>query len=716
MSYANRSTVQGIDYSLYKEQSPGFDQKNLQAQDLSNRSSSYEHRAHKEASLVHSQIQGRSGEGLTLPNPPQAHSHHSKDVRGPELYRYPPASTPHKSDMTPYHDMPEKSMDSSNIPALKPNSQHGPASYGGGGGGGGSRAFLSKVVAPGPPPLIKEPSRYPGRGSKVAQPPPHVGGSIVQGLPVMLNSTSPAAGGSISMGTPRYEGHRQPTPPARSDVGSIIKGTPKLYDFGGRAISIDQNSFRMPYEGPGGIPMMLLDVGKNLVYCSASGLEQMYQDRPQSAGYHNMQSGYSSGPTSSNMYHEINNSSAKEVLMGDYMTAKQMNSQGKEGQLRGSEKDSLQPSMSPGSRDAYGRETSKAGSIPPDHLPRHMAMQSGRVMNCKDVPLDASVPGQRTMFLKAPPGQQYVTDPTTSRGNLQIGGSVQDRIHSPRGSSDSGLRTQSQLASQRLNMAEHEPHSHHAVQYHHSGLEAHIRSTPDEREPLPHQLSALQAKSRPQSAHGLRGDQDINGPRGDGGGDMGDGGKNSESGARASQKQLTAANLIDIIITEQINQDALETKPPQTAKILDQLSHSDIGIMSQASQRNQVSPSPPSSMAAPFKPFQNRNIGPVDGERSNAVASQLEALQSKTTAVKREDNSSQSYQQHIGGGGGGGNQHSFDGANRPSHQTEASNSAMTITLGQHIDQIIIQDYKLIENIPGAMTSVSGECFYFAEKI
>lgn len=711
VNYASRSTVQGIDYSLYKEQSPGFDQKSLQAQDLSNRSLSYEHRAHKEASLVHSQMQGRSGEGPTMPNPPQAHSHHSKDVRGPELYRYQSGpNTPHKSDMQPYREMPEKMVDSSNIPALKPNSQHGPASYGGGGGGGGTRAFLSKVVAPGPPPLIKEPSRYPGRGSKVAQPPPHVGGSIVQGLPVVLNSTSPAAGGSISMGTPRYDGHRQPTPPARSDVGSIIKGTPKMHDFGGRAISIDQNSFRMPYEGPGGIPMMLVDVGgKNLLYCNASGLEQMYQDRPQSGGYHNMPSGYPSGQASSNMYHEINNSSAKEVLMGDYMTAKQMNSQGKEGQLRGSEKDSLQPSMSPGSRDAYGRETSKAGCMPPDnvHLPLHIAMQQGRMMNCKDIsvsmPMDASLASQRTMFLKGPPGQQYVIDPTTSRGgNLQMGGSVQDRIHSPRGSSD-----RSQLANQRVNMGDHETHSHHPVQYHHSGNEGHVRTTPDEREQLAHQISTLQSKSRPQSAHGMRGDPDLNGPRGDGGGDQGDGGKNSENSARASQKQLTAANLIDIIITEQINQDALETKPPQTTKILDQLSHSEAGTMSQASLRNQVSPSPPSSMAAPYKPFQNRNIGPADGERSNAMASQMEAMQSKTAIVKREDNSSQSYQQHLGGGGGG-SQHSSDGANRPSHQTDAANSAMTITLGQHIDQIIIQDYKLIETIPGAMTSVNGE--------
>ena len=697
---------------MYKEQSPGFDQKSLQAQDLSNRSSSYEHRAHKEASLVHSQMHGRSGDGPMLPNPPQAHSHHPKDVvRGPELYRYPSGSnTPHKSDMSPYREMPEKSVDSSNIPALKPNSQHGPASY----GAGPTRAYLSKVVAPGPPPLIKEPSRYPSRGSKVAQPPPHVGGSIVQGLPVVLNSTSPAGGGSISMGTPRYDGHRQPTPPARSDAGSISKGTPKLVEFSGRStMSIDQNSFRMPHEGHGGIPIVMVMEGGKMYYRS---LEEMYQERPQSAGYHHnpVPSGYSSGPTSSGMYHEIpSNSSAKEVLMGDYMTAKQMNSQGKEGQMRASEKDSHQPSMSPGSRDAYGRETSKATCMPPEnHLPLHLVMQQGRTMNCKDVGMnfDPSAPGQRTMFLNRPPGQQqqqYVLEPATSRGNLQMGGSVQDRIHSPRGSSDSGLRTQPpQLANQRQSMADHESHSHHAAPYHHSVNEGHVRTAPDERESLPHQHSALPARLRPQSAQGARGDQDMNGPREDsGGGDPGDGGKNSENSGRASQKQLTAANLIDIIITEQINQDALDTKPPQTTKILDQLSHSDVAIMGQASsQRSQVSPSPPSSMAAPYKPFQNRNIGPADVERSN----QLEAFQSKAATVKREDNSnSQSYQQHIGGGGGG-NQHPSDGANRPSQQSDASNSAMTITLGQHIDQIIIQDYKLIENIPGAMTSVNGE--------
>ena len=182
---------------------------------------------HIMVSSTESQFQSRSVDAI----PQQAHSHHKSmtkfqqyDVSNTLLGKFDTVTTKGFSDKfsVDYSDEQKKNSGLRSNSPLHVNE---------------NRSAASKLIAQGPPPLIKEHAKLSGRmGTKIMQHSLHVGGSIVQGIPVMLdNHTS----GSIQMGTPRHDIHKSKSPQSlvQDDSGSIIKGTPKPHDHLGRVFN-----------------------------------------------------------------------------------------------------------------------------------------------------------------------------------------------------------------------------------------------------------------------------------------------------------------------------------------------------------------------------------------------------------------------------------------------------------------------------------------------
>ncbi|XP_074640514.1 uncharacterized protein LOC141898487 [Tubulanus polymorphus] len=279
--------------------------------------------------------------------PPPAHSHH-----------YGSGS----SDQSRERSYPDDDRSQATPPALRTASQRSSSPYVTGRDPAAAvRSTIASraAVIPPPPPLINNKTPKSGPPIKteklsplMSQTPP--AGSITQGTPVghpghVAGPPPPQQSsryeGSISMGTPRYEMLRQTTPPQSSrSEGSITRGTPVLDTVtAGRGSPVSTyEAARMPMYKAVGRGGMIYDGGVRMPMMYDRTLEQMYLSRrmsPTSAYYSGMP------PYAASQYPEGSAySSSRATLIGDFLTAQQM--QGSDFQRRAAvqEKD---PHLSP---------------------------------------------------------------------------------------------------------------------------------------------------------------------------------------------------------------------------------------------------------------------------------------------------------------------------------------------------------------------------------
>ncbi|XP_064619549.1 protein PRRC2A-like isoform X2 [Lineus longissimus] len=372
--------------------------------------------------------------------PPPAHSHHysasGEPMRdsGPPPPPVPPHRDHPRDQYRQYPDQRDKSPSAaqyqdrnqatSTPPALRQSAPRSSSPYAAAGQdrqghnhGPGQRMNVhpNRTAIPPPPPLINS-KTSPKMGLKEQklspliqqQPPP---GSITQGTPVSGHpppSSMPSAPtsrfeGSISMGTPRYEGLlRQATPPQSRAEGSITRGTP--VEGAGRGVPVtyeagiprmpgvyDAMSRGMPYNG----------IRMPMVYDSRA-IEQMYLARrmsPSSSGYAYQGMQYQPQYPEGSAY-----SSSRATLMDDFMTAQQMQAQ--DIQRRAAAQDKEQH-LSP--RGPVGRE-----AVPKGYPPAMMeALIHPNVSHLAGVPYGALATHQGMLYVPHP-GQ--IPSPMTDRG------------------------------------------------------------------------------------------------------------------------------------------------------------------------------------------------------------------------------------------------------------------------------------------------------------
>lgn len=183
------------------------------------------------------------------------------------------------------------------------------------------------------------------------------GGSITQGTPVQQPPSSQPQTtrfeGSISMGTPRYDPGLRTGSHAGS--GSISMGTPRYDTGGGRVTPESQVPPRLPgvYDASVGRP-------GGMTYEMRMMYDNMYRRMSPSAqsGYYPAGVPYP-GPQPAGQYPAEQLSSSRAVLMGDFLTAQQM--QHAQDAQRRADKDRQ---LSPRSREQVTREGLSGKNFP----------------------------------------------------------------------------------------------------------------------------------------------------------------------------------------------------------------------------------------------------------------------------------------------------------------------------------------------------------------